>query len=128
MPTVPQQCDGKRMLPPVSLPMSSGDPPAAMIAAAPPLLPPHVRAASKGLLVRPYTMLSVSYASVSSGVFVLPIRIAPAARSRDTAVASAVGTNDARPAVPPVVMTPAVSRLSLMVTGTPWGGRRDATC
>ena len=34
-PVIPQQCAGTRMLPPVSLPMSSGDPPVAMMAAAP---------------------------------------------------------------------------------------------
>jgi hypothetical protein len=41
------------MLPAVSLPQSNGEPPAAMIAAAPPLLPPGVRDGSYGLLVRP---------------------------------------------------------------------------
>ena len=59
-PAMPQKCAGSRMLPPVSLPTSKGDPPAATIAAAPPLDPPDVRSGSNGLLVRPYTRLSVS--------------------------------------------------------------------
>jgi hypothetical protein len=37
---IPQQCAGHRRLPPESLPSPSGDPPAAMIAASPPLLAP----------------------------------------------------------------------------------------
>ena len=45
--------------------------------------------------------------------------IPPAARSRATAVASALGTKFARPLVPPVQMTPVVSSVSLMVMGTP---------
>ena len=41
------------MLPPVSVPMSKADPPAATMAAPPPLLPPQVLSVSYGLLVRP---------------------------------------------------------------------------
>jgi hypothetical protein len=52
-PATPQQWAGRRMLPPVSLPISIGDPPAATIAAAPPLEPPDVRSRSNGLFVRP---------------------------------------------------------------------------
>ena len=43
MPAMPQTWAGWRMLSPVSLPMSNGEPPAATIAAAPPVLPPGVR-------------------------------------------------------------------------------------
>ena len=49
-------------------------------------------------------------------------RIASAPRSRATTAASCFGINVARPLVPPVLMTPAVSRLSLIVIGTPWRG------
>jgi len=40
---IPQKWAGRRMLPPESLPMPIGDPPAAMIAASPLLLPPGDR-------------------------------------------------------------------------------------
>ena len=52
-PAMPLKCAGSRMLPPVSLPMSRGEPPAAMIAAAPPLEPPGVRSGFQGLFARP---------------------------------------------------------------------------
>ena len=42
-PAMPQQWAGPRMLPPVSLPKSSGEPPAATSAAQAPLEPPGVR-------------------------------------------------------------------------------------
>ena len=42
----PQKWAGTRRLPPESLPRPSGDAPAAMTAASPPLLPPHVRVTS----------------------------------------------------------------------------------
>ena len=45
--------DGTRMLPPVSLPTSNGEPPAATMAPAPPLEPPGDRSRPYGLLVRP---------------------------------------------------------------------------
>ena len=48
IPQTPLKCDGRRMLPPVSLPMSNGDPPALTIAAAPPLDPPGVRSGLNG--------------------------------------------------------------------------------
>ena len=67
---MPQTWAGWRMLSPVSLPMSNGEPPAATIAAAPPLLPPGVRSRSYGFEVRPKTSLSVSSDQVNSGVFV----------------------------------------------------------
>src|SRR5438132_1467727 len=47
----PQQCAGQRTLANVSVPMSSGDPPTATLAAAPPELPPTVRLKSNGLFV-----------------------------------------------------------------------------
>jgi hypothetical protein len=46
MPAIPQTWAGWRMLSPVSLPTSNGEPPAATIAAAPPDDPPGVRARS----------------------------------------------------------------------------------
>ena len=110
------------MLPPVSLPMSKGDPQAETIAAAPPLEPPGLRSRSNGLLVRPYTSLLVSPDQVISGVLDLPSSIAPAALSRATRVASLSGMKSRRPMVPAVVTTPSVSRESLSVMGTPCRG------
>ena len=51
--------------------------------------------------------------------------MAPAARSRATGVASAAGRKAARPLVPPVEITPAVSNESLIVMGTPCNGPRS---
>ena len=53
IPVIPQKCEGILILPPVSLPMSSGEPPEAMMAAAPPLDPPGILVKLYGLLVRP---------------------------------------------------------------------------
>src|SRR5262245_41523557 len=58
----------------------------------------------------------------SSCRFVLPIRIAPASRSRPQAGASSVGTLSARNGDAAVVGTPAVATLSLTATGTPPSG------
>src|SRR3972149_12251229 len=112
------------MLSPVSLPISNGEPPAATIAAGPPLLPPGVRERSYGFDVRPYTSLSVSFDQVNSGVFVLPSRIAPAALTRATTGASRAGRRARQPIGPAVVTTPAVSSESLAVNGTPCSGPR----
>lgn len=50
---MPQNVAGTCMLPPRSVPSPSDDPPAAMIAASPPLLTPGERPRSQGLFVRP---------------------------------------------------------------------------
>ena len=63
---------------------------------------------------------SVSYAIVSPGVLLFPSRIAPAPRNRVTTVASP--RRSFRPFVPPALIMPAVSRLSLIVIGTPCRG------
>ena len=55
----------------------------------------------------------------NSGVFVLPRIIAPAAFSRATTVASLRGTKSSLIRDPPVVRKPAVSIVSLIVSGTP---------
>ncbi len=52
----------------------------------------------------------------------MPSRIAPAARSRSTTAASYGGIQPARIREPAVVGTPAVTRLSLSVIGTPASG------
>ena len=64
-------------------------------------------------------MLSVLKERVNSGVFVLPIKIAPSLRRRSTQVASLPGRNSRRPSVPQVVIMSKVSKESLIVIGTP---------
>jgi hypothetical protein len=61
---------------------------AAKQAAAPPLDPPGVRVVSQGFLVIAKAEFSVDPPMANSSMFVLPIRIAPAARKRATTVAS----------------------------------------
>lgn len=80
-PQMPQKCAGTRTDPPPSLPTPPTEQPEATAAASPPLDPPLVRDRSQGLLVRPYSKLSVSHAIRNSGVFVVPSTTAPAARS-----------------------------------------------
>ena len=66
--------------------------PQASATAAPPLDPPHVFVASYGLRVRPNTVLNVCEPAPNSGVLLLPIVMAPAARTRSTSSASSSGT------------------------------------
>ena len=58
----------------------------------------------------------------SSAVTVLPMITAPAARSMATALASRAGVRPACSTVPFSVGMSAVSKMSLMPTGTPWRG------
>src|SRR5204863_389303 len=91
-PTTLQKLAGLRRLPPRSEPSANGSIPAATAAAAPPLEPPGVRDRSYGLRVAPKTGLNVCEPAPNSGVFVFPITIAPASRSRRTIAASLGGT------------------------------------
>ena len=63
--------------------------PDATAAADPPEEPPGVRVGSHGLRVTPLAALAVHGKIISSGTFVIPIGIAPAARSRRTTSPSA---------------------------------------
>ena len=89
-PTSPQQAAGIRIEPPPSEAPAAGTSPAATAAAEPPEEPPGVRVRSHGLRVTPSASLAVHGNSISSGTRVIPIGIAPAARSRRSASASAV--------------------------------------
>jgi hypothetical protein len=80
------------VLPPMSVPIASGVIPAATDAEAPPEDPPGVKAGSHGLRVTPDSRLSVRPNMASSGVVVLPMMTAPAARSRSTQISSRSGT------------------------------------
>ena len=81
-----------RIEPPPSEPSAPATMPAATAAALPPLDPPVLRCGSHGLRVAPHVCDSVSCGhSASSGMFVLPTMIAPAARRRRTTSQSARG-------------------------------------
>jgi hypothetical protein len=68
--------------------VEAGTSAAATAAAAPPLEPPGVRCGSHGLRVIPPAAVSVKGQIVSSGVRVMPMTMAPAARRRRTSSAS----------------------------------------
>ena len=91
-PTTLQKLAGLRSDPPRSLPSANGTIPEASATAAPPLLPPQVFDISYGFRVAPNTSLMVCEPAPNSGVFVFPMVIAPAARSRSTISASSSGT------------------------------------
>ncbi len=86
---------GLRTDAPRSEPSATGTIPEATAAAAPPDDPPGVRDRSQGLRVAPKTSLNVCDPAPNSGVLVLPITIAPAARSRSTTSESDEGTCEA---------------------------------
>ena len=121
-PTTLQNPAGLRSEPPRSLPSAIGTIPVASAAAAPPLLPPHVFVMSYGLRVAPNSALKVCDPAPNSGTFVLPIVMAPAARSRSTISASASGTKRSNSGEPKVVRIPFVQVRSLCATGSPCSG------
>ena len=92
--------------------------PAATAAPLPPEEPPGVRSAFQGFRVTPQVGDSVNIVQASSGRLVLPITIAPAARSRLTISQSSVAGFSTQP-VPWVVSSPATSCESLTAIGTP---------
>src|SRR5436189_5979774 len=104
------------MLPPESLPIPSGEPPAAMIDASPLLLPPGERLTSYGLRVPPWSGFQLSLPTPPGGQFVLPIRTAPARRSRAITVASRGGVWVRSMRSPAGVGSPAVLELPSAVT------------
>src|SRR3970040_2985391 len=80
-PKMPQNAAGTLIDPPMSLPNSSGARPAAT-AAAPPVLPPGERAWSHGVTARPQIGLFDCQSARKGGVFVVPVRTAPPAKTR----------------------------------------------
>ncbi len=88
MPTTPQNDAGCRTDPPVSEPSATGTTPAATSAAEPPEEPPGTRAGSRGCFTRPNAECSVEDPIANSSMLVLAAIIAPASRSRVTAVAA----------------------------------------
>src|SRR5262249_62086640 len=110
---------GMRARPPPRAPGAGGPRRAHRPAAPPPVEPPGVRERSQGLRDSPKSRLSVEPRHANSGRFVLPTRIAPAARRRATLGASSGATNSASSRDPYVTRSPAVQRLSLIEIGTP---------
>ena len=121
-PTTLQKLAGLRSDPPRSLPSAIGTIPVASATAAPPLLPPQVFVMSYGLRVAPNRALNVCDPAPNSGTLVLPMVIAPAARSRSTISASASGANRSNNRDPKVVRMPFVHVRSLWATGSPCSG------
>jgi hypothetical protein len=119
-PYTPQNAAGMRIEPTRSEPQSRNVSPAATAAADPPLEPPGLRVGACGLFVRPYSSFAVCAKSASIvATFVLPTRIAPAARSRRTAAASSAAVQPACSGRPQVVGSPAVWKASFTLIGTP---------
>src|SRR5437016_8271877 len=122
MPTTPHSAAGCRIEPPVSDPRASGAKPAATAAALPPLDPPGTRPGSCGLHVGPNAEFSVELPMANSSRLVLPMGMAPVARTRATTVASYGGRQPSRMRDEHVVGIPRVQRLSLRATGMPASG------
>ena len=93
--------------------------PEAIAAPSPPLEPPGVIALFQGLKVLPLRGLSVSKRMPISGIFVLPIGIAPAFNILSTKGAFLGGIDSASIGRPFVVGVPTKSIFSFMVIGTP---------
>src|SRR5579863_4124053 len=92
---------------------------AATAAAEPPEDPPGTFARSHGLWLGPNPEFSVEEPIANSSMLVLPIRTAPASRSRRVTVDSYGGYQPSRILEPQVAGAPTVANRSLTATGTP---------
>ena len=110
-----------RIDPAPSEPVAAETSPAPTAAPLPPDEPPGTRVTSHGLRVIPQVGDSVNIANASSGRLVLPITIAPAARSLLTTSESSRAGSSIAP-VPTVVTSPATSWVSFTAIGTPRSG------
>lgn len=97
-----------------------------MTAATPPDDPEADLEVSHGFTVVPNTALKVCDPAASSGTFVLPVEITPAACSRSMIRDDAVGTVPTKSGEPFTDGSPATSWVSLCVIGTPCSGGSDA--
>src|SRR5215468_4215256 len=91
---------GKRREPPMSLPWWIGPKPAAAAEPAPPEEPPGDASGCHGFFVRPWSGLSVVARIDSSGVFVRPTMMAPAARRFATTGASEGAITPSKAGIP----------------------------
>ena len=87
-PATPQNDEGMRIDPAVSVPRVRGTLRAATAAADPPLDPPASRAGSHGLCIGPHAEMWPVALAASSCMFAFPMTIAPAARKLATSCAS----------------------------------------
>src|SRR5258705_5322982 len=124
MPSTPQKAAGWRIEPPVSVPRLSAARSAATTGEEAPEGPPGTGARSHGLRVVPKARCWVEEPIATWSLSSLPTRIAPAASSRATTVASYGGTKRSRIFEPEVVRTPRVQNRSLRAIGTPSSGPR----
>src|SRR5688572_3545597 len=105
---MPQSAAGWRIDPPVSVPVASGTPRAATVAAEPPDDPPGTQPRSQGFFVGPNAECSVDEPIANSSRLALPTNTAPASRSRATTVQSTMGTKCSSILEAAVVSTPFV--------------------
>jgi hypothetical protein len=119
-PVTPQAADGKRIEPPVSVPIEPKHSIAAVATPDPLDDEPVHAAASHGL--RGGTTCGWCAENAASVICSLPSSTAPASRSRRTTVPSTSGTKSANTVVPAAVGTPRVQHRSLTATGTPASG------
>src|SRR3954467_8941826 len=96
--------------------------PGASAAALPPDEPPGTRVGSYGLRVGPKAEFSVELPMANSSRLVLPMAMAPDARSRSTTVASYGGRQPSRISEETVGGMPGVHFLSLGAPAPPAGG------
>jgi hypothetical protein len=90
-PMMPLRAAGTRPEPAVSVPSATSTRPSATATADPELDPPEMRLASQADRTAPYGLRVPTRPVANWSRFVLPATIAPAARSRATAVASEPG-------------------------------------
>ena len=119
---MPLKALGNRIDPPPSVPIDSGDNPPATATPDPPLEPPDVRVRSQGFTDSSDTRFTARPYMPNSGVFVLPMRIAPAARRRAHTVESSSGTQSSYRREACVVRTSFVTTRSLIDNGSPCSG------
>src|SRR5262249_10511235 len=111
MPATPQNAEGSRIDPAVSVPIEKAAKPAASAAPEPPEDPPAIRSRPHGLRVRA-CVFCVLTPKANSCVLTFPSSTGPAAVKRVTSVASLLGTQSARIVEPAVVRIPPVATTS----------------
>ena len=115
------------MEPPPSAAVAAGIIPAATADADPPEEPPGVRVVSHGLRVMPFASLAVQGQIIISGTLVIPIGMAPAARSRRT-ISESADSGGPYEREPRVSDWPATAISSLIATGTPASRPSESSC
>src|SRR5688572_5510437 len=121
-PTTPLRAAGWRIEPPVSDPSAPAERPAATAAAEPPEDPPAPRVGPHGFRKGKTPAWRVADPIANSSRFVLPMIVAPAARRRETTVASYGARYFSRIFDPHVVGVSVVHKLSFRAIGTPASG------